>query len=318
MIQTARGILAAVFILGASPAVEAAPITALAFSPDGKALVGARNRQIAVFSPEDGSLRNTLDGGIGKVQCLVFSPDGQWLLAGGGAPGEQGSVALLNWPEGRVRGIERCGEDLVMALATRPDGTAVAIAGADHRVQTRALSASGLGERVLELTGHSGPVLGVAYSPDASLLVTVSADRSVKVWSGSDGRLIRSLGHHTDAAHAVAFHPRGKEGAPWLCATASEDRTVRVWQPGIGRMVRIIRQAEGALLALAFSPTGDELYAAGEEGVIRALDPGMDAVRRVVWRGGDWIYALAVSPDGRRLASGDWRGEARVHPISAD
>jgi WD40 repeat protein len=138
-------------------------------------------------------------------------------------------------------------------------------------------------------------------------------DRSLKVWSAADGKLVRSFGQHTDAVQALAFRPATADwpAAPPFCSSGGDDRTVRVWQPTIGRMVRIVRRHEGAVLALAFTPDGRALFSAGKEGIIRRIDSDSDEVLGE-WRASDeWIYSLAISPDGRTLATGDWSGVIR-------
>jgi len=38
------------------------------------------------------------------------------------------------------------------------------------------------GKEILSLKGHSGPVFGVAFSPDGNRIVSGSLDETVKVW----------------------------------------------------------------------------------------------------------------------------------------
>jgi WD40 repeat protein len=160
-------------------------------------------------------------------------------------------------------------------------------------------------------------VQAIAFSPDAQTLVTASVDRSLKVWSAADGRLIRSFGQHTDAVQALGFRPMSSDqsDAPPMCASGGDDRTVRVWQPTIGRMVRIVRRHEGPVLALAFTPDGRALFSAGQEGIVRRIDADSDAVLDECRTSFDWIYSLAISPDGRTLATGDWAGETRCWKV---
>ena len=144
--------------------------------------------------------------------------------------------------------------------------------------------------------------------------MSVSADRTVKLWEVRTGKLERSFGNHLGPVHAVAFRP-GAE--PAYCVTASDDKTVRVWQPSIGRMVRIVRGHGGPVFAVAFSADGRRIFSVGKEGVGRIIDVDSDKVLHKWKAHDDWVYALAVGANGK-LATGDWRGEVRVWRVKGD
>ena len=46
-------------------------------------------------------------------------------------------------------------------------------------------------EQECTLTGHSGPVYSVAYSPDGKHIVSGSCDKSVKIWDAHSGKEVR-------------------------------------------------------------------------------------------------------------------------------
>lgn len=263
-------------------------VAALTFAPDGKSLVwGAYGAIVTEGRP--------LPVPLAQVQALVFAPDRKSLWGAGGTPGVQGSLCRLAWPSGTLLETRKPHRDLIVGVAVSAAGL---VATASHDGTAR------YGERLLE--GHTGPVLGIAFSEDEALVVTACSDGSLRVFESATGKLVRTLSQHTDRIHALAFQP----GQP-RCATASRDRTVRLWQPGIGRMVRIVRGFEGSVLCLAFSPDAARLYTGGEEGLVRVLDSESDRVL-VQWRASaHWLLQVVVSPDGKTLATSDSAGGVR-------
>ena len=51
-------------------------------------------------------------------------------------------------------------------------------------------------EQECTLTGHSGSVLSVAYSPDGKHIVSGSLDKTVKVWDSQTGKEVNVLFCH--------------------------------------------------------------------------------------------------------------------------
>lgn len=306
----------------------AAPVTALTFSPDGTALVCSVGRSVQVRDPLGATVLREWPCPIAKITTLRFDPTGRLLAVAGGTPGERGEVRLLAWPEGRWIGGGSLPSDLATGLDFDPTGSRFVVSGAEGVARiwpvtatTNALPESASPEPEVRLEGHSGPILAVAWDPGGTVIATTGADRSIKVWEPSSGRLIRSFTQHTEAPLALAFRPRlpaeaGSE-PPAVCATGGDDRTVRLWQPGIGRMIRIVRPGAGSILALAWMPDGLSLIAGGTDGTSRVIDAASDEVLATISDHADWIFAVAVSPDGSRVASGDASGQIRVRPSFA-
>lgn len=297
----------------------AEPVTALAFSPDG-GLVSNGPRAILLRSEASGQVRESLPCDIAKITSLTFALRRHWLVVAGGRAGVEGRLQVFDWRTRRVTEGWSHPTDLVTRVAVSAREAFLGAASADHtaRIWRLMVNETGLGEAVT-LVGHSGPVLNIAFSPDEKMVVTASADRSVKVWSTEDGRLLRSFNQHTEAVHALVFRPVSDAAAGVVpaCATGGDDRTVRVWQPEIGRMVRIVRRHAGAVFALAYAIDGASLFSAGAEGVIRRIDADSDEILNEWPAHTDWIYSLAISPDGLSLASGDWTGAVKVWDLSA-
>jgi WD40 repeat protein len=80
------------------------------------------------------------------------------------------------------------------------------------------------GQQVRTLSGHSGSVYSVAFSPDGRLLASGSDDTTIKLWEVATGREVRTLTGHTDWVRSVAFSPDGR-----LLASGSNDKTIKLW-----------------------------------------------------------------------------------------
>ena len=80
--------------------------------------------------------------------------------------------------------------------------------------------------------GHSGPVHGVAFSPDGTQALTGGADRTVRLWDVATGKELREYAGQEDLVRGVAFSPDGR-----FILSASHDHTAWLWPIDAGTVV---------------------------------------------------------------------------------
>lgn len=306
-----------------------APIHALTWTPDGKAVLLDQGGSVRIRklteSPDE--LEPWITTNWKTINSIEISPDGEWIALGGGVSGEKGEVSIFNRTSHRVVDSIDTFSDVVTTIAWTSDSQLLAVGSYDHSIkllrQQSPTSAQEPTRFVPEMTlsAHSRAVLDLCFSSDNQNLISCGSDRSIKIWNIETGDPIRSLSNHTD--RVLSLSPRSTQyfndtPLPFTCASASDDQTVRIWQPIIGRMVRIVRDHNASVLQVDWDPAGKSVYSADTSGVIRKIDGNSDQILTEVETGLDWIHALSVSPDGTSLAAGDWDGDIQIWKISSE
>jgi len=207
--------------------LEGAPVRGRsALSLDGKLMAAAdtESRQVQVFDVASGKRRHVLSDGIGGASDLLFSPDGESLVAAN----YDNDVRIWKTRSGElVRKIE----DMTGAMFTAqftPDGKQLIMAGLD---ETMYVLDGATFQKLATYKGHGETIAALAISPDGKMIVTggfdVSTTRNpVKVvfWDKASGTVLKTL----RAPHRVmslAFSPDSQ----WVAMTAG-DREISLFR----------------------------------------------------------------------------------------
>ncbi|MCI0461871.1 MAG: WD40 repeat domain-containing protein [Gemmataceae bacterium] len=290
------------WLLGtAGPAAAgAAPVTALAFTPDGQAVVVGSQAGLKVRTWPELRPARTLATELAHIHDLAFAPDGKTLAAAGGTPAHRGTVELYRWPDGQLLHRVSPHRDLIYAMTWRADAAVLATASADRSVGLHE-AASARTIRVLE--GHSRGVLAAVFLPGDAGLVTAGIDESLRLWDVASGKLLRTLPNHTGPVCDLKLRPGGAGVGPPVLASTGDDRTVRLWQPTIGRLMRFVRLAS-APRAIIWTTDGQTLLAACKDGRLRVIDPDTVEVVEELPALDGVAHCLAAAPDGSILVGG--------------
>jgi WD40 repeat protein len=284
------------------------PITAMAFSPDGSALLTAGYHELITWKPGDGTPLRRTRGLAERVYDVAFSPDGKWLASASGDPGQFGVVTLWKAaPDGSIEKERDLVEttDCVFAVAFSPDSTLLAAAGADRAIRIWELATLKLQATIED---HADWIFDIAFSADGKQLASASRDKTSKVFDVAKKEALVTFPGHAQTVYTVAFSPDGKS-----IASGGEDNLIRLWDPANdAKAIRAISGFGGPVFKLQFAADGKELVACSADKTVRVIDPAKGSTLRTLSGHSDWIYTIAVAPDGKRIASGSWDGEVRL------
>jgi WD40 repeat protein len=187
------------------------------------------------------------------------------------------------------------------------------------------------GALVMELSGHSGAVTSVAYSPDGSLLASASEDGSVKIWNAANGSLARTISLPGCIVQSVAWSPSGAAVAAgsWGTADAPWSHNVSVWNPSTGAYQYNLSNSVNPINAVAWSPDGSAIAVGhngeGDYSPIAGAPSGLPvqnfnvtlwtvATKTAQYLGQhtNSVSSVAFSADGKLLASSSIDGSVKV------
>ena len=300
----------------------ATPITAVAFSPDGKTLVSGGQKQLLLWDSATGKLTRRIGPLGGAVRGLAFTKDGAALAVAEGVPGRSGAVSLIELASGQVTTLEKSSDEM-LAVAFSPDGKLLATGGTNQTVEVWRVA-----ERQLAATlkTHAGWITGVAFSPDGKVLASSSLDQRVKIWDTADWSEKLELPQNPNGAvNGVAYSPEGDLLA--FAVAGAEERALRTWRAQNAfeeldparRNVRVQTRPFDtgtcvplAVAFLASVPAGQSrMLAACSDRNVRIMNRN-GGVLATLAGAADWMYAVTGSTDGKLVAGASGDGAVRL------
>ncbi|XP_071745280.1 transcription initiation factor TFIID subunit 5, partial [Lepeophtheirus salmonis] len=149
------------------------------------------------------------------------------------------------------------------------------------------------------LYGHSGPVYGISFSPDKSMLLSCSEDGTIRLWSLQTWTCLVCYRGHMYAVWHVKFSPQG-----YYFASAGHDKTVMLWSTEQHHSLRIFAGHFSDVDCIAFHPNCNYIASGSSDRSVRVWDCVSGNCVRLMTGHKTAVSTLAFSPDGRFLASG--------------
>lgn len=162
------------------------------------------------------------------------------------------------------------------------------------------------GRQLFTLTGHTGPVWDIGFSPDGTRIVTVGAKGVAKLWESATGHEVFTLVGHSPLVDidGVNFSADGR-----YLITSSQEGAAKLWDVATGREVANFKHLAPMLYA-GFSSDSQRVFTTSFDGVIKIWDVNTHAEQLTIASHNGLVYSVAFSPDGQRLLSTHSDGNA--------
>ncbi|HJZ91076.1 MAG TPA: c-type cytochrome domain-containing protein [Gemmataceae bacterium] len=214
-------------------------VLCLAVSPDSKRIAsGGCDRTVRVWEYPSGKLEQSIENHADWVLGVTFAPDGKHLLTCSRDKTAKvwdlaAKESVLTFPEHQAP---------VFGIAVKADSKAGFSGGADKQLRT--WNAAGEGKQIKVLGTHADDILKLVQHPKEPVMVTTSADKTVKVWNPETGANTKTLTGLTDHVFAAAISTDGKQ-----VAAGAYDGEVRVWNIADGAAVKAFNASPGYVAA---------------------------------------------------------------------
>lgn len=286
-------------------------VTAMVFGKEGVELFTSGYHEILVWNVEDGTLSRRIANNGQRTYGLALSPDGAYLAAATGAPGQAGEVRVFEAASGKAIATPFRGDDVVLTVAFDPAGKRLALGGADGKLR---VVETGSWRETLLLAAHSDWLTAVAWHQDGERLATASRDHTAKVYDVAEGKRISTFSGHAEAVRAVAFHPNGEE-----VLSSGDHGHVYLWKINDGKKSADRAKFDGPALRLSKAESGFFAAAPGGFAVqFQLADQKKLREFKVAPRGGAEAPTVsACAAEGPWLAVGTLDGRVSLFKVES-
>jgi hypothetical protein len=283
------------------------PVTALAFSPDGRQLAVSGYYEVTLWDVETGGLLRRIGGLPERITSLAWHPKTRLLAVAGGTPSQWGTVALVD-PTADFAVRFLCDlPEMALSVGFNADGSQLAAGSGDRTIRFFDVVTR---RQTRLLRPHADWVQSIAYSPDGTHLLSTSRDRTVRVANATTGEIEATYAGHDTAVLTGIFSRDGR-----TAFSLAQSSPVQVWDAvsGLDTKEKPIAMG-GRPERLAWVSTG--LAAGCADGLVRIYQVSDRQLLFTLYGHGDAVTSLAVGPSNNLFATGSYDGTVCIWDLA--
>lgn len=146
---------------------------------------------------------------------------------------------------------------------------------------------------------HDKEIHSVHCSPNGSLLITSSRDKTAKVWDSDSLDLVATLKGHKKSVWDARFSAWDK-----LAVTCSADTTIKIWNMVSFTCTQTLQGHLSSVLQVIFVNLGLQICSTSSDGTLRVWDIKSSLCLSTEECGNDKIWACAAQPDLSLVVTG--------------
>jgi WD40 repeat protein/serine/threonine protein kinase len=278
-------------------------VEAVVFSPDNKTLasVDYGGYLVKLWDIPSRRLLKDLRGHTDVARCAAFSPNGRTLATG------SHDYTVKLWDLSSLKEVATLtSEFAVLSVAFSPDGDTLAAAG-DGVAFWNMTS----GQKIRGLTGDTGGVFSVAFSPTVAMVAVGYSDGRVGLGDIGSRQLSALPKEHGSMIRSVAFSGDGS-----LLASAGSDGGVVLYDVAHRQVIRSFREHTFVVHCVAFSPDNKTLASASWDGTVKLWNlPTLQQALTLRGHQGP-VAGVAFARDGSLMATCGADGPVRLWPAA--
>ena len=278
-----------------------APTVAIV-SPDGKLIAtGGDGNAVKLFNAANGALVATLTGHAAPATSLAFHADSTRLIS-------CATDGVRSW-SATGEPLERFPAEAIRAVAWSAQTT---VLGADTKNGLHTITPT----FVNAFTGHTGPVTGLAFSPDGSTLFSGGDDKTVRRWTTADGKQVGSYTGPSAAVTSLSLSGDGKS-----LVAGSVDKNVYTWPVAAATATPVPAASTfvhpGPVRSVSAGPDGTRIASGGDDHAITVWSTADGNVLERLLHHTLPVLDVALAADNQTLLSGSADKTAVVSSVAA-